>query len=68
MKRELFAAASLIVTHAYSRRAEEFCRRQDLTPEFKKRILRSVDHHCQKLLSLAGAPGPDTPRLLTQKH
>ena len=54
MKKELMIAASLLVTHAYSRRAEALCESEiGLSEDSKKFIRQEVEEHCNFIMGLA---------------
>lgn len=57
MKKELLIAASLVLTHAYSRRAEALCESDlDLSEDSKKFIRGEVEQHCNFIMELASKP------------
>lgn len=57
MKREFMVAASLVITHAYARALEDFCRQNPrLSDELKKRLHQRMEKHCEKILTLASRP------------
>lgn len=57
MKKELLIAASLVVTHAYARRAEALCESEwELSEDSKKFIRQEVEDHCNFIMRLASKP------------
>lgn len=57
MKKELLVAASLLVTHAYARRAEALCESGlELSEDSKKFIRSEVEEHCNFIMRLASSP------------
>ena len=56
MKKELMVAASLMITHTYSRSAEELCASDlGLSEDSKKFIRREVEQHCNFIMGLMDA-------------
>ena len=53
MKKELLIAASLVITHAYARRAEELCESDwGLSEDSKKFIRAEVEDHCNFIMNI----------------
>lgn len=57
MRKELFIAASLLITHAYAKGVEELCSQEGLlSDDTKERLKNKMEVHCSKILTLATPP------------
>jgi hypothetical protein len=66
MRKELFIAASLLITHAYAKGVEELCAQDGfLSDDTKERLKKKMEIHCSKILTLATPPSTvSSPKML----
>lgn len=69
MRKELMMAASLILTHAYARGAEQLCESEwGFSEDSKKFIRREVEGHCNYIMALTEPKAQSKKKLRVQRR